>query len=424
MSLFVPSPLLIQAGDNKEARRFVLASSEWIDLQTRVQAVLALPSDIGEYQERYGDASSGAQMKECFGAMHKLQRVASRYGSPKRLRARILNDPSFLATTARPRNDAFSATIWTLERAHQDAFQLAATFKSIPGLARHESQAAITAGIKTLFLARGQLVERMQLTIEQIDVLISEFRSIESDLAAAQLAMKSFTDRSSKTRSCLDQEIGPLQMRVVALERARDAAYQEWLALSVSACIVPATIAIVGIVVMVLLAVPAAAKSFAAGPALSGGATAASAAALGAAAGAARTAYDDLVAEVQSEPDFVGTRVCYRADLGALDQLMKFSLPASSGVIGQLESIKGAWAGAIREFSARANELTVDNLKSGPWLKEQEMSATAAGWTRFDAALRAFVVGSFVDTDLIDFGSVLPHDDSAWQRHFALQRAA
>lgn len=422
MSLFVPSSLLLQAGDNKEARRFVLASSEWIDLQTRIQAVLALPSDIGEYQERYGDASAGADMKDCFGAMHKLQQVASRYGSPKRLRARILNAPSFLSTAARPRNDAFSATIWTLERAHQDAFQLAATFKSIPGLARHESQADVTAGIKTLFLAPGQLVERMQQTVDDIDLMLAEFQSIESELAAAQLVMKRFTDRSSKTRNGLDQEIGPLQMRVVALERARDAAYQEWLALAVSTCIVPATIAIAGIVVMVLLAVPTAAKSFAAGPALPGGATAA--AALRAAAGVARAAYDDLVAEVQAEPDFIGTRVCYRADLGALDQLMKFSLPASSGVIGQLESVKCAWAGSIREFSARANELTVDNLNSGPWLKEQEMAATAADWSRFDAALRAFVVGSFVDAELIDFGSVLPQDDSAWQNHFALRRAA
>jgi hypothetical protein len=363
-------------------------------------------------------------MKDCFGAMHKLQQVAWRYGSPKRLRARILNDPSFLSTAARPRNDAFSATIWTLERAHQDAFQLAATFKSIPGLARHESQADVTAGIKTLFLAPGQLVERMQQTVDELDLMIAEFQSIESELAAAQLVMKRFTDRTSKTRSGLDQEIGPLQIRVVALERARDAAYQEWLALTVSACIVPATIAIAGIVGMVLLAVPPAAKSFAAGPALHGGATAASAAALAAAAGAARAAYDDLVAEVQAEPDFIGTRVCYRADLGALEQLMKFSLPASSGVIGQLESVKSAWAGSIREFSARVNELTVDNLKSGPWLKEQEMSTTAAGWTRFDAALRAFVVGSFVDADLIDFGSVLPQDDAAWQSHFALRRAA
>lgn len=424
MSLFVPSTLLLQAGDKKEAMRFVLASREWIDLQTRVQALLALPSDIGEYQERYGDASAGAQMKECFGAMHKLQQVASHYGSPKRLRARILNDPSFLSTAARPRNDAFSATIWTLERAHQDAFQLAATFKSIPGLARHESQADVAEGIKTLFLAPGQLVERMQQTVDELDLMIAEFQLIESELAAAQLVMQSFTDRSSKTRSSLDQEIGPLQMGVVALERARDAAYQEWLTLAASACIVPATIAIAGIVVMIMLAVPSAAKGFAAGPALPGGATAASAAALGAAAAIARSAYDDLVAEVQAEPDFIGTRVCYRADLGALDQLMKFSLPASSGVIGQLESVRGAWAGSIREFSARVNELTVENLKSGPWLKEQEMSATAASWTRFDAALRAFVVGSFVDADLIDFGSVLPQDDSAWQSHFALRRAA
>ena len=52
------------------------------------------------------------------------------------------------------------------------------------------------------------------------------------------------------------------------------------------------------------------------------------------------------------------------------------------------------------------------------------MRATAAGWTGLDAALKGFVAGSCVDAELIDFGSVLPHDDSAWQSHFALRRAA
>ena len=177
-------------------------------------------------------------------------------------------------------------------------------------------------------------------------------------------------------------------MQIVALERARDAAYQKWLALTTSACVVPATIAIVGIVGMLVLAIPPAAASFAVGSAQTAGLTMASASALGVAAGVARTAYDDLVDEVQTESESFGKRVCYRADLGALDQLMKFSLPASSGVIGQLEAVKSAWAGSIREFSLRANELCMDNLKTGPWLREREMAAAAAGWATLDARSR------------------------------------
>jgi hypothetical protein len=423
MSLYIP-PSLLQAGNSKESQRFVLASSEWLDLQTRVQAVLALPSDIGEHEERYGDPSSASQMKACFNAMHKLQQTATRYGSPNRLRARILNDRHFLASAARPKNDAFSAAVWTLERAHQDAFALAATFNSIPVLAREESAADTTAGIRSRFLDRGQIIDRMQQTVDQVDALISEFQAIESELEAAQLVMKTFTDRSSKTRTNLDKEIGALQVRIIALERGRDAAYQKWLALTMSACVVPATLAIVGIVVMPVLAIPAAASSFAVGSAVSASLAEASATALGTAAGVARSAYDDLVTEVQTETEFFGKRVCYRADLGALDQLMKFSLPASSGVIGQLVSVNSAWAGSIREFSARVNELSVDNLKTSPWLREQEMTAIAAGWTTLDAALKAFVTGSFIDADLIDFGAVLPHDDSGWKHHFALRHAA
>lgn len=63
MVIFVPSSHLLTAGgDNKSAQKFVLASSGWIDLQSRLQSILALPSDYSDYQLRYGSASSGLQM--------------------------------------------------------------------------------------------------------------------------------------------------------------------------------------------------------------------------------------------------------------------------------------------------------------------------------------------------------------------------
>lgn len=424
MTLLVPSSLLMQAGDSKDAQRFVLASSEWLDLQNRVQAVLALPTDLTEYAERYGDASSGSQMKDCFDAMHQLQQTASRYGSPSRLRADILKNPNFLVSDSRPRNDAFSATVWTVQRAHQDAFTLASTFKNLPAVARGEAPANIATGIKSMFLDRGQIVDKMQGTVDQLKALIDEFGSIEGELEKAQLLMKTFTDRSSKTRTSLDEEIGALRVTIANLEQARTAAYNKWLALTVAACAAPAVIGIVGIALMVILAVPTGGASFAVGSAVTGGAAAIAAGALGAAAGVARTAYDDLIAQVQTKGDFLAKRVCYRSDLGALDELMKFSLPASSGVIGQLGAIRDAWTGSIRELSAKANELSADSLANAYWLKEQEVAATAAGWSRLDAALQAFTVGSFVDADLIDFGSELPSDDVNWGKQFAMKSAA
>jgi hypothetical protein len=424
MTLLVPSSLLLQAGDSKDAQRFVLASSEWLDLQNRVQAVLALPTDIGEYAERYGDASSGAPMKDCFDAMHQLQQSASRYGNPASLRAKILRNPNFLAGDTRPAGDAFSATVWTMQRAHQNALTLASTFNSLPSLARGESAANVATGVKSLFLDQGQIIDQMQRTVDQLKLLIDEFSSIESELDKAQLRMKTFTDRSSKTRTSLDEEIGALRVTIASLEQARTAAYNKWVALTVAACAAPAVIGIVGIAIMVLLAVPTGGASFAVGSAITGGGAAIAAGALGAAAGVARTRYDDLVAQLQNKDEFLVKRVCYRSDLGALDELMTFSLPASSGVIGQLGAVRDAWSGAIRELSAKVNELSAGNLAGAYWLKEQELAATSKGWSRLDAALQAFTVGSFVDADVIDFGSALPEDDANWGKQFALRSAA
>lgn len=424
MTLLVPSSLLMQAGDSKDAQRFVLASSEWLDLQNRVQAVLALPTDIGEYAERYGDASSGSQMKDCFDAMHALQQTASRYGSPASLRAQLLKNPNYLATDIRPANDAFSATAWTVQRAHQNAFALSSMFKGFPALARGQSGATVAAGVKSLFFDQGQMIDQMQRRFDQVKALIDEFSSIESELDKAQLRMKTFTDRSSKTRTSLDEEIGALRVTIASLEQARSAAYSKWVALTVAACAVPAIIGIIGIAIMVILAVPTGGASFAVGSAVTGGAAAVAAGALGAAAGVARTTYDDLVGQVQAKDQFLAKRICYRSDLGALDELMNFSLPASNGVIGQLGAIRDAWTGSIREMSAKANELTADSLANAYWLKDQEVAATAAGWSRLDAALQAFTIGAFVDADVIGFGSALPDDDPNWGKQFALKSAA
>lgn len=424
-TLFVPSSrLLTAAGDSKTAQKFVLSSGEWFDLQNRVQAVLALPSDQGEYQGRYGDSSSGLQMKECFDAMLKLQQVTGRYGNPKGLREKILKDPNFLSSVDRPKKDAYSATVWTIDRAHQNAFALASALNSIPTSARGESRADVVAGIKNLFLGTDQILDNMQHTAEQFEGLAHEFQEIEDELDQAQLAMKTFTERSSKTRAGLDQEIGGLRDKISQLENDRDAAYRKWLALTISACAVPAVIGIVGIAAMVILAVPTGGASFAVGSAVTAAGAGLAAAALGTAAGVARGSYDDLIQEVSTKQEFHQKRVAYRSDLGALDDLMKFSLPASSGIISQLRVVRDAWASSIQEIKFTLADLSVDSLVSGPWLKPDQMAASAVNWTNVDNALKAFTVGSFVDSDLIGFGAPLPKDDPEWQKKFTAKFAA
>lgn len=424
MSLLVPSPLLLPAGDSKDAQRFLLASREWLDLQTRVQAVLALPTDIGEYQERYGDASSETQMRECFDAMRHLQQAVNCYGSPTGLRAKVVKDPGFLANAARPSNDAFSATVWTLQRAHLDAFTIASTFRSIPDLAMGAKPADTVAGIKSLFLDQGQIVASMDRTVGQLNTLISEFQGLEQKLGDAQDQMRTYTDRSSRTRVELDQEIGEIRATIADLEKQRDAAYDKWLGLTIAACAVPAIIAIVGIAAMVILAVPTGGGSFAVGAAATGAGATLAGAALGSAAALTRTRYENLCARVEEEGELLGKRICYRSDLGAIDELMKFTLPSSAGVIAQLGEVRDAWYGSIRELSARANDLSVANLADSPWLNQALMSDAAASWGRLDEALKAFVRGSFVDATLLDFGDPLPRDDAKWIQNFSARKAA
>jgi hypothetical protein len=78
----------------------------------------------------------------------------------------------------------------------------------------------------------------------------------------------------------------------------------------------------------------------------------------------------------------------------------------------------------MQEIRFKVADLSVDSLKSGPWLKEQEMAAAAANWIKVDDAIKAFILGSFVDYQLVDFGKPLPKDDPDWQNKLASKLAA
>jgi hypothetical protein len=425
MPLFVPSSgLLTQAATDQQAEKLCLASRDWFVMQNHVQAVLALPIDFGEYQGRYGDATSGSQMKECFDAMRDLRKVATKYGNPKGLRAKITQDPAFLALASRPTNDAFAATVWTLQRAHQDAFSLASTLKYIPRGARGEDPSDVVAGIKSLFLDTDQILDKMNQTRAQLAALFDEFEGLARELDRHQHHMQTFTERSSKTRTHLDAEIGGLRQKIAQLEKDRDAAYQKWLDLTIAAATVSAGIAIAGVALMVFLAVPTGGGSFAVGSAVTATAATLAATGLGVPAGMARSSYEGLVKEVSEQQDYLRKRVLYRHDLGALDDTMKFSLPASSGLLDEIRVIRDAWTSTIRDIQFKVSDLSVDTLTGGPWLKEDEMVRSAAHWLKVDGAFKAFALGSFVDPDLIAFGSALPKDDPEWLDAFRSKFAA
>lgn len=423
MSIFVPSAALVrQTGPSGQV--LCLGTEDWFKLQTHIQAVQALPFDFAEYQTRYGDASSGTQMKEAFEAMRALKQVADRYGSPRSLRARVLQDPNILASSTRPTNDAYLTTAWTLQRAHEDAAAMARILATLPGLARNESAADVVAGIKSLFLDTDQILDGVIRTETRLTALIKELQDIEGKLAEAQEKMQAYTNSSSKTMAFLNTEIGELQETIKKLEADRDAAWKKWLGLTIAACAAPAVIGIVGIGIMVLLAVPTGGASFAVGSAVTGAAAGVAATALGVAASNARTTYDGLVQQVEDKSDLLRKRVLYRTDLGALDAQMRFGLPASTGVIEQLSVIRDAWKSLGNEIRFKVSDLTRDTLSSGPWLKQAEMQAAADNWKKVDQAISAFGINSFVDVGVIAAGAPLPAADSAWQQKLQGRLAA
>jgi hypothetical protein len=264
----------------------------------------------------------------------------------------------------------------------------------------------------------------MHATATAFGELAKELQSLESELEVSQKAMTNYTEGSSKTRVWLDREIGGLEEKIAQLEKKQEDAYQKWLALTISSVTVAAGLAIAGILLSVILAAPTAGASLAVGSAISVGAATAAGTALGVAAGLARTDYDNIIKDLEDKGEFLKKRTAYRSDLGALDSLMKFSLPASGGLIKEVRGFRDGWNSTVEEIRFRIGELSVDNLQSGPWLKQDEMTKAASNWTKLDTLLKSFTVGSFVDYNVIKFGDPLPPDDPNWCGAFVQSVAA
>jgi hypothetical protein len=52
------------------------------------------------------------------------------------------------------------------------------------------------------------------------------------------------------------------------------------------------------------------------------------------------------------------------------------------------------------------------------------MAVSAANWIKVDDAMRAFVGGTFIDSNLLPFANALPKDDPNWQKNLLQQIAA
>lgn len=424
MTLLAPSQLLLPAGDCKHARRFVLASREWLDLQARVEAVLGLPPTPDAMQARYGRAAAVTQSKDFFAVLVALRHAACGFGSPQRLRAGLLHDPRALDTPNRPGPEAFGSALWTFQRTGRDALALSSAFA---GLARPEEARPANdtaAFIKSRFLDQGQLVDAMERTVIHLNTLMARFQALDHDMDGALQKARVHTAANSRTRKWLDAEMGTLSSSVVQWEQQRSDACSRWLDLSLATGTVPAVLGFAGASPAVILSAPAEARCFTAGLAAGDGIAAIVAGALSAASGLARSTYNKLVDEVEDSDDFVAQCVHYRADIGALEQVAQHWQGACGGVVAQLRTVRDAWAAAARELVARVGALDTRNLGDGPWLKPGPMEAAAESWRALAEASGAFVLGALLEARPFGFGNLPPRDDPRWQLRFAARATA
>lgn len=424
MTLLAPTRLLLPAGDCKRARRLVLASREWLDLQARIESLLGLPATVDDMQAVYGHAAAVTQSRDAFGAIEALRHTAGGYGSTQRLRARLLDAPQHPDTQNRPGSEAFGCALWAIQRAGHDARALSAAFTAMARQELPRPANDTVASIKSRFLDQGQLVAGMECTVTHLNTAIARFQALDLDMDGALQKARAHTAANSRTRKWLDAEIGTLSAALVQWEQQRSDACSRWLDLALAAGTVPAPLGFVGASPAVILSAPQQPRCFTTVPAEIDGVATIAAGALAAASGCARATYNRLLEESDGTDDFVAQCVHYRADIGALEQVAQHWHGASGGVIAQLRAVRDAWSASAREFVAHVGALDTSNLADGPWLKPGPMEDAAQAWQAIADAAGSFVHGAVIEARPVEPGGLLPRDAPRWQSRFAARATA
>ncbi len=196
-NLAVPSAALLKYED---ASKLALETSSWVHLNRYVGKVENLPTAINS-----GIAASGT-------ALEQLRKEALKFGSPKRLRQLIAENPNALADDEPPLM-LYASIVWWVHRLHESAASVVSFSKSVMESAK--SGADVKEGLQCL----GHQAEKGR---NPIGPLIASLKTFKVGILSANNDLSETCKIDAQSLQQMQESVGGMEYKVESLKKQID----------------------------------------------------------------------------------------------------------------------------------------------------------------------------------------------------------
>lgn len=399
-----PQPGLVKPADSNSGQKsqFGLFSDSWLELQGYVGTALEMPITEGDFKAKYGDFGGEQQVKDCITAMQNIKASATEFGNPKTLRAKLISDPTLLATEEPP-EEIYSHTVWLGQRVNSTAGRFVSGYKTVldelVGLPSKDQVEALKAYLLDETLGPIPLSKTMS---DEVGVLIKKLGKFEQKMNEYNAILQSFTRDSSNLVQMVNQAIGAASEKIKSLEKSRDDAYKAWKDFTIAAVTCSVGCALIG----GLLA------PFTGGVSLliGGAAAIATGVGLGVKAAENKVKYNEFCNQIRNEEAEKQKKIRLRSDLGDFNLQIQRVGPAMADFLKNLQTVEGAWVQMNTDMREINNSITEENIGKVSFLVKAKANLAIDRWKEIGDSAKQFTVGSLVDYTSIAFGDQMPEN--------------
>lgn len=381
-SLTIVNPSPPEGMTGTPPNRFILFTDNWLDLQNYVQQALELPITQNDFNATYGAFSEDTLVRNTVEALKRVRDLASTFGAPVLLKKQIQSDPGYLNGKTPP-PDIYAHIVWLANQIYNTAATFRWTLANLRELLAAGTDQQKADNLKEILVGQAGLVSQAEVMKGLTQDLLKKLLAFDGSISEANEQVQRYSGQGSKLLEKANGDIGSTRDTIDnVLRPASDEAYKRWRDYTISAVTTS-----VGVMVL------SAGLLFPISIGLGAG--------LGVAAEKERQAYNDLLAEIATKEEDIQKKTRLVADLTGFNKRVNQVAPALSKFKTSLETVEGVWVGMSSNLAYIANNYTVKELSSYPWIAQaMRIGDATEKWQAIGRTSEEFTANALVSYEL------------------------
>lgn len=363
---------------------FEMFTADWLNLQSFCASITILPKTLEEWKTTYGETTTMTKGKldAVLAQIKILKDLSGTFGDPTSLKRNILSDPRYL-TSGAPPVEIYGNIVWLAHQISSTASMFKFTMKALnqmldPTLEPSAQKRA--ENLREILVGPGGLQSCAKAMYDQTRLLKNKLLTFDGNCTEVETALKPYLAPTG-ANSLVSEVSGLLSGiddDITTLTASSTAAYNQWLAYTISASVSSVTVLVLSFGWLLPVAA-----------ALGGG--------LGAAAAVARKNYEKLCSQLKDAGVEKTKKTQLITDLTGLNTQLGDVSTSIGKFHTSLERVEGVWLGVELSLDDIVRNCTVEQLSNYQSMRQVFAILGAQDeWASIADMSKAFTLNSMV----------------------------